>query len=109
MTINITDAAVRQMKRMLSSMSGATGIRFGVKAGGCSGLEYVIKPIAATEGKHDDFVIHLPELKVYINSKSIPYVEGTTIDWNLMGFTFNNPKAGTSCGCGSSFNTTKSP
>lgn len=110
--ITVTDAALKELKKMARRNGPETsGVRFGVKAGGCSGFEYVLKPITSADERHDDYVLFLGELRICINSKNIPYVEGTTIDRNLIGFMFQNPKAGISCGCGTSFQIkeTKSP
>ena len=103
--ITITDIALKRMNKMVDRNGPQTpGIRFGVKAGGCNGFEYVLNAMAPSDEKHDDFVVHIQGLRIFINSKCIRFVERTTIDWNLMGFVFNNPKAGTTCGCGTSFN-----
>jgi len=103
--ITVTNVALKRMKEMVQRAGPtATGIRFGIKAGGCSGFEYVLKPIAFADERHDDWATFIEGLKITIDSRSIPRVVGTTIDWNLMGFVFHNPKAGTTCGCGSSFN-----
>lgn len=103
--VNVTDVALKRMKEMVKKNGPQTpGIRFGIKAGGCGGFEYVLNVMAPSDERCDDFVVHLPELRIFINTKCIRFVERTTIDWNLMGFTYDNPKAGTSCGCGLSFN-----
>lgn len=110
--VTVTEAALRQMKRIVQTKneaSGIVGIRFGVKAGGCSGLEYLLEPITNAGIKDDDYVKHLSGLKIYINAKSIPYVEGTIIDWGLMGFVFNNPQVKSTCGCGTSFELKQKP
>ena len=94
------------MVRKANQSRQVAGIRFGVRAGGCSGFEYVLEPIEKTDERGDDFVLHLKEIKIHINAKSIPLVWRTVIDHSdnlLEGFIFNNPNAKTSCGCGVSF------
>mgnify|MGYP001607098582 CR=1 FL=1 len=80
-----------------------TGIRFGIKAGGCSGFEYILRPIGINEERPADIVMTASGVRILINPKSAPLISGTEIDWNLMGFTFKNPNAKSSCGCGVSF------
>lgn len=80
-------------------------IRVGVKSGGCSGLEYVLKfdnQIADTDQIFEDNGV-----KIAIDKKSILYLAGTTLEFsgglNGKGFVFNNPNANRTCGCGESF------
>ena len=80
-------------------------IRVGVKSGGCSGLEYVLKfdnPKTDTDQIFED-----NNIKIIIDKKSILYLAGTTLEYsgglNGKGFVFNNPNASRTCGCGESF------
>lgn len=80
-------------------------IRVGVKSGGCSGLEYVLK---FDNQKTDiDQVFEDNGIKIIIDKKSILYLAGTTLEFsgglNGKGFIFNNPNANRTCGCGESF------
>jgi iron-sulfur cluster assembly protein len=82
------------------------GLRIGVKAGGCSGLSYVFAWEAAP--RNGDHVFDGPDgSKVFVDPKSYRFIEGTTLDYdtNLVskGFTFDNPNAKGTCGCGVSF------
>ena len=95
MAIEITDNAVDEVRRMMTKEQvNAAGLRVGVKAGGCSGFEYVFE----RDG-----------IKLFCDLKSYIYLNGTVLDYDsgLMGkgFVFMNPNAKKSCGCGSSFST----
>ncbi len=105
--IGITENAGKQIKKLLDKqgMPGG-GLRVGVKAGGCSGLSYVFA--WESEARPDDQVIEGPEhTKVFVDKKSFRFLDGTTLDYdtNLIskGFVFENPKAKSTCGCGTSF------
>ncbi len=80
-------------------------IRVGVKSGGCSGLEYVLK---FDNVKTDsDQVFEDNGIKIIIDKKSVLYLAGTILEFsaglNGKGFVFNNPNANRTCGCGESF------
>jgi iron-sulfur cluster assembly protein len=80
-------------------------VRLGVKGGGCSGLEYVIK-LDSVRLPHD-LEIALGDLTVVCDAKSAIYLQGSTLVYtgNLIGggFSFENPNAKRNCGCGTSF------
>ncbi|WP_294244795.1 iron-sulfur cluster assembly accessory protein [uncultured Chryseobacterium sp.] len=80
-------------------------IRVGVKSGGCSGLEYVLK--FDNQKADNDQVFEDNNIKIIIDKKSILYLAGTTLEYsgglNGKGFVFNNPNASRTCGCGESF------
>lgn len=80
-------------------------IRVGVKSGGCSGLEYVLK--FDNLQNETDQVFEDNGIKVIVEKKSILYLAGTTLEYsgglNGKGFVFNNPNAARTCGCGESF------
>ena len=80
-------------------------IRVGVKSGGCSGLEYVLK--FDNEKTDSDQVFEDNGIKIVIDKKSILYLAGTILEFSggLNGkcFVFNNPNANRTCGCGESF------
>ena len=81
------------------------GLRFGLKAGGCSGFEYHCE-LAKEADKYDE-VFNFDGVKVFVDKKSLLFANGTHIDYKraLMGagFQFNNPNATGTCGCGTSF------
>ena len=80
-------------------------IRVGVKSGGCSGLEYVLK--FDNQKTDSDQIFEDNGIKIIVDKKSILYLAGTTLDFsgglNGKGFVFNNPNANRTCGCGESF------
>lgn len=80
-------------------------IRVGVKSGGCSGLEYVLK--FDNQKADTDQIFEDNGIKIIIDKKSILYLAGTTLEYsgglNGKGFVFNNPNASRTCGCGESF------
>jgi iron-sulfur cluster assembly protein len=105
--ITLTEKAISEIKKLMSQeTSGATaGLRVGVKGGGCSGLSYVL---SFEKGpRPDDNVLEFNGVKVFMDPKSAIYLGGTELDFsdglNGKGFTFRNPNAQRTCGCGSSF------
>ncbi|HZH97895.1 MAG TPA: iron-sulfur cluster assembly accessory protein [Fimbriimonadaceae bacterium] len=104
--VALTERSVVQAKRVLQK-EGKEGLflRIGVKGGGCSGLEYVMR--TDTSRRESDLVLELDGLTVICDPKSAAYLEGATLDYtgNLIGggFQFENPNADRSCGCGTSF------
>ena len=80
-------------------------VRVGIKAGGCSGLEYQMK--FDVETKEGDHVFEDKGIKVVVDMKSLLYLYGTELDYtgglDGKGLFFNNPNASRTCGCGESF------
>ncbi|ACU06527.1 probable iron binding protein from the HesB_IscA_SufA family [Flavobacteriaceae bacterium 3519-10] len=80
-------------------------IRVGVKSGGCSGLEYVLK--FDNQRTDSDQIFEDNGIKIIVEKKSILYLAGTVLEYsgglNGKGFIFNNPNANRTCGCGESF------
>src|SRR6187549_2940314 len=105
--IQVTGAASVQIRKQLEKQQqGATGLRVGVKAGGCSGFEYVFAWEAAP--RESDLVFDGPQgVRVWVDPRSHRLLDGTTLDFDtsLMsrGFVFQNPQAKSTCGCGTSF------
>ena len=105
--IQITDNAATQIHKMLAKRGlGEMGLRVGVKAGGCSGFEYVFG--WERSPRNTDVVFEGPgRAKVFIDPKSLRLLEGTVLDYDTSllskGFIFNNPNAKSTCGCGASF------
>jgi len=106
--VTTTEKAADQMNRVLSDkkLPSGTVLRVGVAGGGCSGFSYSL----GFDDKFDemnDVVTDQHGLKVAVDRKSAMFLEGTTIDFydgiERRGFTFDNPNAKKSCGCGSSF------
>jgi len=110
--IVISSAADVQIWKMLAKRAaGETALRVGVKAGGCSGYEYVFGWERAP--KDTDLIFEGPGgAKVYVDPRSLRVLDGTTLDYDTSllskGFVFNNPNATSVCGCGASFSIEKS-
>ena len=106
MAVNLSESAVKQVKQLIASQSlEGTYLRMGVKGGGCSGLSYNLE-FDTEIGPHDK-VFEVDGVKVAVDAKSYLYLNGTTLDYVTQGFTggftFVNPQAKSTCGCGSSF------
>jgi iron-sulfur cluster insertion protein len=104
--ITLTESAVAKITDILAEENNPQiKLRTFVQGGGCSGFSYGF--MLDEEQNEDDFVIDNNGVMVLIDSMSMQYLQGATIDYKeeLMGsnFTINNPNAQTTCGCGSSF------
>jgi iron-sulfur cluster assembly protein len=104
--IEVTPRAVQKIRDAFAKQ-GVTGggLRLGVLGGGCSGLSYQFK--YEPKPRPTDQVFHFEDVEVYVDPKSIVFLNGMTLDWKdsliHSGFVFENPHARKSCGCGSSF------
>ena len=104
--IQLTDQAIEKAKNlMVSNNKAGCGLRIGISGGGCSGLSY--KMDFEEKPGEGDRVFELSGLKVFVDPKAYLYLNNITIDYHSdmmsSGFTFNNPNAKTTCGCGTSF------
>ncbi len=105
--INITDKALTEIKKIMkeNEIPADYFLRVGIKGGGCSGLTYTLG--FDTEERPGDNEIGKDGVRIIIDMKSYLYLSGTELDYtdglNGKGFTFNNPNAKRTCGCGSSF------
>ncbi|HET7930552.1 MAG TPA: iron-sulfur cluster assembly accessory protein [Rhodanobacteraceae bacterium] len=109
MTIELTPAAASRMRDFLGKNPAAPGVRFGIKRTGCSGFGYTVD---LAEGVTDaDKVFELDGVKLVVDAKAMPFVDGTRIDYARDGmnsaFVFHNPNATGECGCGESFTVDK--
>ncbi len=106
--VNISESASQQIKNLLSQGSNPRDsfLRVKVVPGGCSGFSYKLDFDQAMQPA--DKVFEENGTKVVIDSKSLLYILGMTLDYegglNGKGFMFSNPNASKTCGCGSSFN-----
>lgn len=104
--LTLTESAVKQLKRIREEqgISSDHALRVGVKGGGCSGFSYIL---GFDEKKEDDMDFQIEDLIVVLNKGHALYLMGIQIDWvdglSNRGFTFNNPNAKSTCGCGTSF------
>ncbi|MDR2011691.1 MAG: iron-sulfur cluster assembly accessory protein [Rhodanobacter sp.] len=105
MSIQLTAAARQRMQDFLARTPAAVGVRFGVKRTGCSGLGYTVEVAEAIAG--DDTVFEQEGVRLLVDRKALPFVDGTQIDFRRNGlnaaFVFHNPNAVGECGCGESF------
>ena len=104
--ITITSNAIYKIKDILAEENNPNmRVRAFVQGGGCSGMSYGFT--LDEEHNEDDFVIDNTDGLVIIDSMSMQYLTGSTVDYkeDLTGsnFVVNNPNAETTCGCGSSF------
>lgn len=105
--LQVTEKALAEIRsiREKNEIPDDYGLRVGVKGGGCSGLSYTLA--FDSEKRADDKVLEYGDLKLYVDKKSLFYLMGCEVDFtdglNGRGFTFNNPNATKTCGCGSSF------
>ena len=105
--ITVTDTATKKIKQNLERRGKGVGIRLGVKTTGCSGLAYVLEYVDVAPLTRDQFVYEHFGVKVWTDGRSMPYVNGVTVDWQKKGlnegFEFINPNERDRCGCGESF------
>jgi iron-sulfur cluster assembly protein len=107
MAVALSETAAREIKRIMDEqgMAENTVIRVGVQGGGCSGFSYSLNWDTATGER--DRVQDFFGVKLAVDKKFDPYLDGTVIDFydglEKRGFVFNNPNVVKSCGCGSSF------
>ena len=108
--ISMSDAAVAQLRELISQQEGASpdlGLRVFVYPGGCSGMSYGMA--FEDQPAEDDLTLDVQGLKLYVDEMSSQYIAGAQIDYedSLMGggFRILNPNAVRSCGCGHSFDT----
>src|SRR6266540_1100530 len=106
--LNVTGPAANEIKKFMTSEEGlpeTAGLRVRVVPGGCSGFQYSLN--IEEESRQGDFVLDDKGVRLFVDMFSAQYLNGVEIDYvtNMMGsgFTFNNPNATGSCGCGSSF------
>lgn len=104
--IFLTEGAVNQLRKVMieQNIPQDYGLRVGVKGGGCAGFSYVL---GFDEPKEKDDIYEISGIKVLMEKAHSLYLLGMEIDWvdglNNRGFTFKNPNAKESCGCGTSF------
>jgi len=106
MALTLTETATRHVKKLLEEQKlQGVFLRMGVKGGGCSGLSYSLE-FDSELGPHDK-KFEVDGVTVVCDAKSYLYLNGTTLDYVTEGlqggFTFINPQAKSSCGCGTSF------
>jgi len=106
MAVSMTPVAVNRVKELLRAQKLDNAfLRMGVRGGGCSGMTYDLQ--FDSELRKHDKEFDIDGVKVVVDVKSYLYLNGTTLDYVTQGltggFTFVNPNAKSSCGCGTSF------
>jgi iron-sulfur cluster assembly protein len=104
--VTFTPGAVKELNKLKDQqeLGDDFGLRVGVEGGGCSGMTYVL---GFDQQKDGDQIYMIDDIKVYMHKAHGLYLAGMQIDFqdglNARGFTFNNPNAASTCGCGTSF------
>lgn len=103
--IELTESAAERVRQFLAARNDAAGLRLGVRKSGCSGFAYVMD-LADAVGD-DDQVFDCHGVKVIIDARSLPMLDGIRLDFVRDGlsesFRFENPNVKSECGCGESF------
>lgn len=104
--IQVTEKAVSKIREAFQKQGiSQGGLRLGIAGGGCSGLSYQFR--FDPKPRPTDAVQTYGDVQVYVDPKSMVYLDGMTLDWKESlihsGFVFENPNAKRGCGCGTSF------
>jgi len=103
--ITLTTEAIAKVKEILAERKEEAGLRIAIIGGGCSGFQYQMT--LDKEPQENDEIMDMDGLKLYVDSKSLLYLNGTTVDYvngaGGSGFKFDNPNSRDACGCGESF------
>ncbi|HEX5803752.1 MAG TPA: iron-sulfur cluster assembly protein IscA [Azospira sp.] len=106
MAVTLSERAAKHVANYITKRGKGVGLRLGVRTSGCSGMAYKLE--FADEIAADDITFESHGITVLIDPKSLPYLEGTELDYTREGlnegFKFNNPNVKDQCGCGESFN-----
>src|SRR6267378_4409818 len=98
--IQVTEKAVAKIREQFAKHAVTGGLRLGVLGGGCSGLSYLFK--FDPKPRATDQVFEFDDVKVFVDPKSMIYLDGMTLDWKdsliQSGFEFENPNAKKNCG-----------
>ena len=105
MAVTLTPRAAQEILKYLDERGGGLGIRVLVQSSECSGMAYRMVFVDTPEA--DDEVFECHGARLYVDSKSLVWIEGTVIDFvqtaEESGFAFSNPNVSSQCGCGDSF------
>jgi iron-sulfur cluster assembly protein len=106
MAVTLTEKAADHVQSFLAKRGKGVGLRIGVRTSGCSGMAYKLEFADAVDPSDLQFESH--GVRVVVDPKSLPYVDGTELDYTREGlnegFKFRNPNVKDECGCGESFN-----
>jgi iron-sulfur cluster assembly protein len=106
MGVTLSEKAAKHVASYLTKRGKGIGLRLGVRTSGCSGMAYKLEFVDESRG--EDLVFESNGVKVFVDPKSLPYLDGMELDYAREGlnegFKFNNPNVKDQCGCGESFN-----
>lgn len=106
MAVTLSEKAAKHVANFLVKRGKGIGLRLGVRTSGCSGMAYKLEFV--DDFNEDDHVFETNGVKVFVDAKSLPYLDGMELDYAREGlnegFKFNNPNVKDQCGCGESFN-----
>ena len=106
MPVRLSQAAIKEVRSLMNKegFDNSQSLRIGVKGGGCSGMTYIL---GFDQKQPDDKEFEVEGIRCIINPAHEMYLYGMEVDWqdglNNRGFSFKNPNAATTCGCGTSF------
>ena len=102
----MTEGAIKEVRKLMAAdgFDNSQLLRVGVKGGGCSGMTYILGFDKKTE---NDLEFEIEGIHCVMSKSHEIYLMGMQVDWlnglNNRGFTFQNPNASNTCGCGTSF------
>ena len=103
--ITLSEKAAKRIKEILLKDQSSSGVRIGVKSGGCAGMSYVME--YANEINPNDEIIEEKGVKLFVDPGAVMYLLGTEMDYKKeefsSSFVFKNPNESERCGCGESF------
>jgi len=106
MAVTLTEKAASHVQNYIAKRGKGVALRIGVRTSGCSGFAYKLEFADAVNPEDELFESH--GVKVVVDPKSLPFVDGTQLDYTREGlnegFKFSNPNVKDECGCGESFN-----
>ncbi|XP_060213068.1 iron-sulfur assembly protein IscA, chloroplastic isoform X2 [Lycium barbarum] len=106
--VSLTDNALKHLSKMRSERNEDLCLRIGVKQGGCSGMSYTMEFEKRENARPDDSIIEYNGFVIVCDPKSLLFIFGMQLDYSDAliggGFSFKNPNATQTCGCGKSFN-----
>jgi len=105
MAVTLTEKAADHISKFIAKRGKGLGLRLGVRTTGCSGMAYKLEFVDTSTD--EDHVFESHGIKLFVDPKSMPYLEGIELDFAREGlnegFKFNNPNEKARCGCGESF------
>jgi len=106
MAVTLTEKAATHVQNFIAKRGKGVALRIGVRTSGCSGFAYKLEFADAVNP--DDVTFESHGVKVVVDPKSLPFLQGTQLDYTREGlnegFKFSNPNVKDECGCGESFN-----